>query len=195
MKYSSLLTAALLAMLAPSAVGAAIVDFSGNQEFGRVAGQLVLTISGGQVTGGQVTGGYATISGAGLPHRETLGVITNYGYPGPSTGYRSEDWTDVYGGDTFWPIDYNGLIFGTNPGSTGGYAFAIWNNDASQPLFGTHYQTWMSGPGGQGNFYNYSGASSFTVSAPVLSTWAMMVAGFAGLGLVGRRRQKVAHAA
>ena len=187
MKYSVILAAAaLVAMLAPSAAGAATIDFSGVQQYGVVSGQLVLDI-----TEGQVTGGFVTLSGAGVPKAETLGIITAYNYPGPSTGYRSGGGTDVYGGNTAWAIDSNGLIFGSNLGSSGGYAFAIWNNDVMQPLFGAHYETWMSGPGGQGSFYNDSGVYSFTLSAPELSTWAMMLAGFASLGFVGYRRQKI----
>jgi hypothetical protein len=187
MKLRTFSTSAAVAaaIMASSAAQAVTLDFAGAQQFGNVSGQLVLDVN----RFGQVTDGYATIGGAGLSGVQTLGVIAYSSYGG-TTGYRSGDGTDIFGGDTAWPIDGNGLIFGSNPGSTGGYAFAIWSDDSSQGPYGGQFETWLSGPGGAGNFYHDSGANSFTLSVPEPATWATMLAGFAALAFAGHRKAR-----
>jgi hypothetical protein len=181
-----LMSVAFVGALAASGSASAdtvYIDFSGNAQFGPISGQLIL-----DVVGGTAVSGTAVIGGSGFPQSETLGLVTSASYPGPSTGYRSGDGTDVYGGDTIYPIDYNGLIFGTNaPGaSSGGYVFAIWNNGG--PVYSSNYQGWISGPGGPGSFYGVTGA--ITTAVPELSTWAMMLAGFGSLASLGYRRSR-----
>jgi hypothetical protein len=76
------------------------------------------------------------------------------------------------------PFDVNGLLFVTaqNPG---GY-WNLWGNSPG------NYSLYESAGG------SYPVEESGTLSVtpvPELSTWAMLAMGFAGLGLVGRRRR------
>jgi PEP-CTERM motif len=123
--------------------------------------------------------------GAGLPGVVNFNVVTIDNY-GASTGWRAGDGTDLFGGDTSYAIDTNGLVF--NSAAWGaGYVFGVYSDGAGG------YQDALFGPGGKGNFYSYNVPITFsevaaqTSGVPEPSTWALMLMGFAGLGYAGFR--------
>lgn len=128
-------------------------------------------------TAGQVTGISGVISG--LVDQTISAVAGNPSFPGSA---YSPDGSFIY--DNLYyksgmAFDVDGLLFVTaqNPGG-------FWNLWGNSP---GNYSLWESA-----DAYNYpieeSGNLSMT-AAPELSTWAMLALGFAGLGLVGRRRR------
>jgi hypothetical protein len=75
-------------------------------------------------------------------------------------------------------FDVDGLLF-TTAQNPGGY-WNLWGNSPG------NYSFWESAPGA-GYAIQESGTLS-VAAVPELSTWAMLGLGFAGLGVVGRRR-------
>ena len=187
MKLSILLaSAALGAALTASGVAYAgtevlnISNFNPNG-YGDITGQVIL-----DVTGGQATTGTASLSGGNFGGPLSFSLVTTDNYPGPSTGWRAGDGTDLYGGDAAYQIDGNGLVFNTAPLGQG-YVFGIYSVGANE------YQGALFGPGGSNNYYAYN--VPLTVSAgavPEPSTWAMMLIGFAGLCFAGYRARAAA---
>jgi PEP-CTERM motif len=131
----------------------------------------------------QVTNMSGAISGL---TNQTIGAVTaNSSFP---TASYSPDGSFIYN-DVYYPtgmaFDINGVLF-TTAQNPGGY----WNLWGSSPGNYTLYESAGS--------YNYPIQETGTLSvmgAPEPSTWAMLVLGFAGLGLVGRRRQRSARLA
>jgi hypothetical protein len=126
---------------------------------------------------GEVTAVKGAISG--LADQTINGVAGNPSFPGPA---YSADGSFIYNNlyhASGMAFDIDGLLFVTaqNPG---GY----WN------LWGTspgNYSLWESAGG-----YNYPIEESGTLrvaAAPELPAWAMLALGFAGFGVVGRRRR------
>jgi hypothetical protein len=156
-----------------STANAAVYKFT----FQSFDSQLTAT---GQITvnpAGDVTGVSGVISG--LTHQTISAVAGNPSFPGAA---YSPDGSFIYN-NLFYtsgtPFDVDGLLFVTaqNPG---GY-WNLWGNTPG------NYSLWESA-----GAYNYPIAESGTLTvaaAPELSTWAMLVLGFAGFGVVGRRRR------
>jgi hypothetical protein len=172
--------------LIPNLASASTVDnfsFSTTYSDGTYAGDTLTGTISLDVSGGLADAGTLTISGAGLPGIETLGLVVP-----ASNDYRAGDGTDVFGGDDKFPITSNGLVFGTNaPGSfTGGYVvgFGLGGGCASTVVCG-----FIAGPGGPTNLYDNLGPTTIT-PVPEPSTWAMMILGFVGVGFVALRRNK-----
>jgi hypothetical protein len=124
----------------------------------------------------QVTAVSGVISG--LTNQTITGVAANPAFPSPS---YSPDGSFIFN-DVFYStgnaFDVDGLLFVTaeNPG---GY----WN------LWGTspgNYSLYESA--GSYNYPIQESGSLSVAAAPEPSTWAMLVVGFASLGLFGRRR-------
>ena len=185
MKLSVFLaSAALGAALTASGVAYAGIEVLNISNFdpngyGDITGQVIL-----DVTGGQATTGTASLSGGNFGGPLSFSLVTADNYQGPSTGWRAGDGTDVFGGDTTYAIDGNGLVFNTAP-SGQGYVFGIYSVGANE------YQGALFGPGGSNNYYAYN--VPLTVSAgavPELSTWAMMLLGFAGLAYAGVKQAR-----
>jgi len=166
--------------------------------------------SAGQVVGDSVVGGVAYAT------EWNGGTVINLG-PGSASGIN--DLGQVVGsgpgGATEWS---NGSVvnLGNLPGALGSVGSAI--NDAGQAAGDTYYDldgssiaTEWSGdsvidlgllPGSSRSFVygiNYSGqvvgeSTGFPFVVPESSTWAMMLAGFAGLAFAGYRRAKAGDA-
>jgi hypothetical protein len=131
----------------------------------------------------QVTNMSGAISG--LTNQTISAVTANSSFP---TASYSPDGSFIYN-DVYYPtgmaFDINGVLF-TTAQNPGGY----WNLWGSSPGNYTLYESAGS--------YNYPIQEIGTLSVvatPEPSTWAMLVLGFAGLGLVGRRRQRSARLA
>jgi hypothetical protein len=126
----------------------------------------------------------------------------NVGEYGGSVGFNlsGKDLNIVWGS----PNDNNTVTFYSGAGGTGGVIGAVTNLDLvsafgvgnyNQPGYLIHFTTptayrsvaFSTGPT----------AFEFAVAAPELSTWGMMLAGFAGLGFVGynRKRKEASSAA
>jgi opacity protein-like surface antigen len=179
MKKMLLAAAVAAAVLAPAAANASVYKFT----FESFDSELT---AGGQITvntDGEVTGVSGVISG--LAEQTISAVAPNPNFSGAA---YSPDGSFIY--DNLYhasgmPFDVDGLLFVTaqNPG---GY----WN------LWGTspgNYSLWESV-----GSYNYPIEESGTLSVaavPELSTWAMMLAGFAGLGFASYRASRRTAAA
>jgi len=90
-------------------------------------------------------------------------------------------------GDTVFPVDDLGLVFivGTpGPGASstgiGTPGFNIWYNGS-----GNSYTGYLTSP----YMIDGDGTATFTAAVPEVSTWAMMILGFMGLGFLGYRRK------
>ena len=142
------------------------------------------TISLDVGAGGVADSGTMTISGAGLPGVETLGLSPL------SQVYKGGDGTNLFGSDNIFPITANGITFGTNApgGSTGGYIVQFLLGGEFGECSSTVVCGFIAGPGGDSNLYNQLGPT--TISAvPEPSTWAMMILGFFGVGTMAYRRK------
>lgn len=121
-----------------------------------------------------------------------------------STGEIAQSFSTVLG------KTYNvSLAYSANPGFNGAQADVLVNNLSIGSMTGKAgtWQTFTSSFVGTGGVVTFAinetlgGGNggvfldNVVVSVPEASTWAMMLAGFAGLGLVGYRRQKAAIAA
>ncbi len=122
-----------------------------------------------------------------------------------STGEISQSFSTVAG------KTYNvSLAYAANPGFNGAQADVLVNGGGIGSVTGTAgvWQTFTSSFVGTGGVVTFAinetlGGNSGGVfldnvsvtAVPEASTWAMMLAGFAGLGFVGYRRQKAAIAA
>jgi PEP-CTERM motif len=125
----------------------------------------------------QVTNISGVISG--LTNQTISAVTANPSFPGPA---YSPDGSFIYN-NVYYPtgmaFDTNGVLF-TTAQNPGGY----WNLWGSSPGDYTLYES-----AGSYNYPIQEVGSLRVVATPEPSTWAMLVLGFAGLGLVGRRRR------
>ena len=166
---AALTTAALLTV---TAANAATYKFSFQSSDAELTATGEITVDAAE----QVTGVSGVISG--LVNQTISAVTANPGFPSQSL---SPDGLFIYNNvyyPTGMPFDVNGLLFVTaqNPG---GY-WNLWGNSPG------NYSLYESA----GGSYPIEESGSLSVAAaPELSTWAMLAMGFAGLGLVGRRRR------
>ena len=174
MKKMSLAAAVAAAVFAPAVVNAAVYKFTFESFDTELTAAGEITVN----TSDDVTGVSGLISG--LANQTITAVAPNPNFPGAA---YSPDGSFIYN-NLYHPsgmaFDIDGLLFVTaqNPG---GY----WN------LWGTspgNYWLWESV-----GSYNYPIEESGTLSvaaAPELSTWAMMLLGFASLGYAGYRASR-----
>ncbi len=176
-----LASAAVAALLAAAGVANAatyVYDISDYNPGGHGAVSGTLTLD---VTGGQVTDGSATLSGGWLPSATSFTVVTG-------TAWRAGDGTDLFGSNTNFPIDSNGLTFNSAAWGSG-YVFGIYSAAAT----GAPYDGALFGPGGAHNYYTYGDSLTLT-AVPEPSTWAMLGLGFAALGFAGYRKARAPRA-
>lgn len=81
----------------------------------------------------------------------------------------------------FWPIDQNGVLIAPRLQSA---QFILYSND----VFPSNFPEYGHGFG----FVSLIRAPNVTTGVPEPATWAMLLAGFAGLGFTARRRRAVA---
>jgi hypothetical protein len=164
-------TLAIAAFLPASAANATVYSFT----FSSFDGALTAT---GQITVGAAHD-VAAISGtmSGLVDQTISGTVADASFP---AAVISPDGAFIYN-NLFYNadphFDVNGLVFTTVENTVG--FWNLWGNSAG------NYSLWES----VGGAYAVQETGRLTVAAaPELSTWAMMLAGFAGLGLAGWRR-------
>jgi len=178
MKNSVKLAAAVLAMaLAAGSADAAVYDFS-------FIGQTNFDVTGRFTTdaSNNITSASGTVTSAG-PYAS--GAFTFTG-PGAGAG-GSEDWSNTYN-STSQIFTGNGL------GIVISGQFASLYNGVSAG-YSLCTGTCLSVQYAPGALWNPGDLGKLTVTGvPEFSTWAMMLAGFAGLGFVGYRRQKPVRA-
>jgi hypothetical protein len=193
------LTVAASLLFGSPAAYAGTVNYAFSGDFGPPAFSASVSLD---VAGGQANSGTGTITFGANTFDLTLITLTTdggNGNYGGQTGFRDNHGTDIFGGNTAIPIDANGLIFAiSNDPKRGQDAlFAAWNNG------GGNFQFLISGTlagafdvyyllaNGNGNFaeaFNGPAATPLPAALPLFAT------GLAGLGLVARRRRKLAAA-
>lgn len=191
MKILSALSGVALAVTvasAPTLASASIQYFniSGNDGFGAFSAHVAVDVVNG---------------GAGISAYESLTLVTLAtpgGDYGGTIGWRSNGGDDLFGFDDAVPVTAaGGLLFVADPRFAGGQPvwgtgldFGVWNNGSMG--YGSNYQAGFYGlSDSKTRFYETTGP--LTVAAPEVSTWGMMLLGFATLGFAGyRRRIKVA---
>jgi hypothetical protein len=167
---SSLATAALFSM---TMAHAATYNFTFESDDAKLTATGQFTVDAAE----QVTNMSGAISG--LTNQTIKAVTANPSFP--TTSY-SPDGSLIYN-NLYYPtglaFDINGVLF-TTAQNPGGY----WNLWGSSPGDYTLYESAGS--------YNYPIEEIGTLSVvatPEPSTWAMLILGFMGLGLVGRRQR------
>ena len=197
MKILSALSGVALAVTvasAPTLASASIQYFniSGNDGLGGFSAHVAVDVVDGAAVSGS---GY--IRGAGIGAYESLTLVTLAtpgGDYGGTIGWRSNGGDDFYGFDDAVPVTAaGGLLFVADPRFSGGQPvwgtgldFGVWNNG---PVgYGSNYQAGFFGyADNKTRFYEITGP--LTVAAPEVSTWGMMLLGFAALGFAGYRRR------
>jgi hypothetical protein len=168
-KIAAMATAALFTI---TAANAATYKFTFQSNDDELTATGEITVDAAE----QVTAVSGVISG--LTDQTISAVTANPSFPGAS---YSPDGLFIYDNVYYpsgMPFDVNGLLFVTaqNPG---GY-WNLWGNSPG------NYSLYESA----GGSYPIEESGTLSVAAaPELSTWAMFAMGFAGLGLVGRRRR------
>jgi PEP-CTERM motif len=180
----TLLAAAVVApaALAPSMASAAIEEFQFNSA--NITATFSIDMVGGQVVsgGGELSSPYW--AGPAAMTLVTLSTTDVHDLGGGSLSYRFGGGTDLIG-DTAAPIDGSGLVFTVNTTPNLDVGFNLWSNSngaftgfiagnspaASQPII-------------------YLGETGAMTAVPEASTWAMMLAGFGGLGFAAFYRSR-----
>jgi hypothetical protein len=114
----------------------------------------------------------------------TLSIMDVHDLEGGSLSYRFGGGTDLIG-DTAAPIDGSGLVFVVNTNPNLDVGFNLWSNNNGSY---TGFIAGNSPTAGQPIIYlNETGALT---AVPEASTWAMMLAGFGGLGFAAFYRSR-----
>ena len=182
----TLLAAAVVAAaaLAPAMASAAIEEFQFNSA--DIAAKFSLDVVGGQAVsgGGELSSPYWT--GPAAMTLVTLSTTDVHDLGGGSLSYRFGGGTDLIG-DTAASIDGWGPVFTVNTNPNLDVGFNVWNNGNGTY---TGFIAGNSPAAGQPIIYlGETGAVALT-AVPEASTWAMMLAGFGGLGFAAFYRSR-----
>jgi hypothetical protein len=176
--------AVVAALLAPGMASAAVEEFQFNSA--DITATFSIDVVGGQALngGGELSSPYWT--GPAPMTLVTLSTTDVHDLGAESLSYRFGGGTDLIG-DTAAPIDGAGLVFivDTNPSLDVG--FNLWNNgDGSY----TGFIAGNSPAAGQPIIYLGETGALASTAVPEASTWAMMLAGFGGLGFAAFYRSR-----
>jgi hypothetical protein len=166
------MTAAMLFVV--STANAALYRFSFDSSDAELRATGEITVNAAD----EVTAVSGVISG--LTNQTISAVTVNPSFPSPS---YSADGSFIYNNvyyPTGMPFDVNGLLF-TTVQNSGGY-WNLWGNSPD------NYSLWESA--GSQNYPIEESGNLSVIATPELSTWAMMLLGFAGLSYVGHRRAR-----
>jgi hypothetical protein len=180
----TLLAAAVVAAaaLAPGMASAAIEEFQFNSA--DIAATFSIDMVGGRAVsgGGELSSPYWT--GPAAMTLVTLSTTDVHDLGGGSLSYRFGGGTDLIG-DTTAPIDGSGLVFTVNTNPNLDVGFNLWNNGNGS------YTGFIAGNSpAAGQPIIYLGETGALTAVPEASTWAMMLAGFGGLGFAGFYRSR-----
>jgi opacity protein-like surface antigen len=174
--------AVAVAALAPTMASAATEEFQFNSA--DITATFSIDVVGGQAVngGGELWSPYWT--GPDPMTLVTLSTTDVHDLGGGSLSYRFGGGTDLIG-DTATPIDDWGLVFTVNTNPNLDVGFNLWSNNNGSY---TGFIAGNSPATGRPIIYlGETGAAALTGASPVpeASTWAMMLAGFGGLGFAG----------
>jgi PEP-CTERM motif len=176
--------AVAVAAFAPTIASAAIEEFQFNSA--DITATFSMDVVGGQAVngGGELWSPYW--AGPSSMTLVTLSTTDVHDLGGGSLSYRFGGGTDLIG-DTAAPIDGSGLVFSVNTNPNLDVGFNLWsNNDGSF----TGFIAGNSPAGGQPIIYLGETGAVASAAVPEASTWAMMLAGFGGLGFAAFYRSR-----
>jgi PEP-CTERM motif len=181
-----LLAVAAVAVVAfaPTVASAAVEEFQFNSA--DITATFSIDVVGGQAVngGGELWSPYWT--GPSSMTLVTLSTTDVHNLGGGSLSYRFGGGTDLIG-DTAAPIDGSGLVFAVNTNPDLDVGFNLWsNNDGSF----TGFIAGNAPAAGQPIIYLGETGAVASAAVPEASTWAMMLAGFGGLGFAAFYRSR-----
>jgi len=189
MRKHCLLAVTFAVALATGSAEASPLTYDVNATFDNGLGTIVGSFTIDYVPGATsdaVTAVNIQTSAAGLAPATNAYYVANSGfseYGGTATEYPTSTVFIFTSGALVGGTTYNGPAFDLSFVFPAGGALASYGFGASD--------LWVRSDGGQSTFYNVSGtATPVTSAVPETSTWAMLLLGFAGVGLLasGRRR-------
>ena len=176
--------AVAVAALAPTMASAAIEEFKFNSA--DITATFSVDVVGGQAVngGGELWSTYW--SGPAAMTLVTLSTTDVHDLGGGSLSYRFGGGTDLIG-DTAAPIDGSGLVFTVNTNPNLDVGFNLWNNGNGSY---TGFIAGNSPAASQPIIYLGETGAMASTAVPEVSTWAMMLAGFGGLGFAAFCRSR-----
>jgi opacity protein-like surface antigen len=176
--------AVAVAAFAPTMASAAIEEFQFNSA--DITATFSMDVVGGQAVNGSGELWSPYWAGPSSMTLVTLSTTDVHDLGGGSLSYRFGGGTDLIG-DTTAPIDGSGLVFSVNTNPNLDVGFNLWsNNDGSF----TGFIAGNSPAGGQPIIYLGETGAVASAAVPEASTWAMMLAGFGGLGFAAFHRSR-----
>jgi hypothetical protein len=168
--------AVAVATFAPSMANAAIEEFQFDSA--DITATFSIDMVGGQAVsgGGDLWSPYWT--GPASMTLVTLSTADVHDLGGGSLSYRFGGGTDLIG-DTAAPIDGSGLVFAVSTSPNLDVGFNLWSNNNGSY---TGFIAGNSPAAGQPIIYLGETGAVASTAVPEASTWAMMLAGFGGLG-------------
>jgi hypothetical protein len=180
----TLLAAAVVAVaaLAPSMASAAIEEFQFSSA--NITATFSIDMVGGQAVSGSGELSSPYWAGPAAMTLVTLSTTDVHDLGGGSLSYRFGGGTDLIG-DTAAPIDDSGLVFTVNTNPNLDVGFNLWSNNNGS------YTGFIAGnsPAAVQPII-YLGETGALTAVPETSTWAMMLAGFGGLGFAAFYRSR-----
>ncbi len=182
MKLKSLCSAALFISLAAAMPAkAAVFDITFDSTNIDINAQVTATLDAGNYDVTGITG--TVLSNAVLSSITSLVTASNNPPTPPQTGISVDglfQFNDVIFTSPGYHFDSNGLLFTSN-----GFEYNLFTRDNVNMVLNT------TDPNSGGTFQTDIAATTAAISAvPEPSTWAMMILGFAGIGLMAYRRKR-----